>query len=339
MQKLNVLYQSNDTFAPYLGTSLQSLLANNAALEELNVYLVNIDISQENIEKLKKQCESFNRKLILIDAAKIRRKIKESGMPEYQGFRKNNMSLMKIFAIDDIPEETVLYIDCDTIIAGSLAGLCAVNMQGRPIGMVADSIISNEYKLDIGMKESAYYYNSGIILFDAEQWKAQHCIEKIVAFAQQGRVFGTVDQDYLNVVLEDNVYTLPLQYNVQCIHFLCSAKGYANCFKNVAPYYGFDEIQEACKHPTIAHYEKFASMSPWHKNSVNPCTKMFDSYLKQSPWSNYEKQECKANAFQFQVEKILYRCLPHDVFVHVFKIASDRMLLNSSRQAAKLGKA
>ena len=212
-------------------------------------------------------------------------------------------------------------------------------MQGRPIGMVADSIISNEYKLDIGMKESAYYYNSGIILFDAEQWKAQHCIEKIVAFAQQGRVFGTVDQDYLNVVLEDNVYTLPLQYNVQCIHFLCSAKGYANCFKNVAPYYGFDEIQEACEHPTIAHYEKFASMSPWHKNSVNPCTKMFDSYLKQSPWSNYEKQECKANAFQFQVEKMLYRCLPHDVFVHVFKIASDRMLLNSSRQAAKLGKA
>ena len=90
MQKLNVLYQSNDTFAPYLGTSLQSLLANNTALEELNVYLVNIDISQENIEKLKKQCESFNRKLILIDAAKIRRKIKESGMPEYQGFRKNN---------------------------------------------------------------------------------------------------------------------------------------------------------------------------------------------------------------------------------------------------------
>ena len=176
MQKLNVLYQSNDTFAPYLGTSLQSLLANNTALEELNVYLVNIDISQENIEKLKKQCESFNRKLILIDAAKIRRKIKESGMPEYQGFRKNNMSLMKIFAIDDIPEETVLYIDCDTIIAGSLAGLCAVNMQGRPIGMVADSIISNEYKLDIGMKESAYYYNSGIILFDAEQWKAQHCM-------------------------------------------------------------------------------------------------------------------------------------------------------------------
>lgn len=36
---------------------------------------------------------------------------------------------------------------------------------------------------------------------------------------------------------------------------------------------------------------------------MNPCTKMFDSYLKQSPWSNYEKQECKANAFQFQVEK------------------------------------
>ena len=69
MQKLNVLYQSNATFAPYLGTSLQSLLANNTALEELNVYLVNIDISQENIEKLKKQCESFNRKLILIDAA------------------------------------------------------------------------------------------------------------------------------------------------------------------------------------------------------------------------------------------------------------------------------
>ena len=110
--------------------------------------------------------------------------------------------------------------------------------------MVADSIISNEYKLDIGMKESAYYYNSGIILFDAEQWKAQHCIEKIVAFAQQGRVFGTVDQDYLNVVLEDNVYTLPLQYNVQCIHFLCSAKGYANCFKNVAPYYGLMKFRK-----------------------------------------------------------------------------------------------
>ena len=38
-------------------------------------------------------------------------------------------------------------------------------------------------------------------------------------------MFGTVDQDYLNVVLEDNVYTLPLQYNVQCIHFFVQRQG------------------------------------------------------------------------------------------------------------------
>ena len=42
MQKLNVLYQSNDTFAPYLGTSLQSLLANNTALEELSLLYLQV---------------------------------------------------------------------------------------------------------------------------------------------------------------------------------------------------------------------------------------------------------------------------------------------------------
>lgn len=329
---LNVLYQSNDAFAPYLGVSLYSLLKNNTDIENLHVYIINIGIEKVNMEKVETMCAEFGREITWIDSAAIQKAILDSGMPEYKGFRKNTMSLMKVFAADFIEARHVLYIDCDTIITGSLNDLVGLDIGECSLGMVLDSIIPPQYKIDIGLRSDSNYYNSGIIYYDFENWKKNRCVQRIVDFANTGKVFGTVDQDYLSVVLNKDVYTLDLKYNVQCIHLLSSPKGFMNTFADVKPFYSKNEVEAAVQNPAIIHYEKFCSMSPWHKDSVHPSTALFDSYLKESPWADYVKQPAPSKGIMFEVEKILYKIFPGDVFIKFFRIASNRMLINSNRK-------
>ena len=74
---LNVLYQSNDNYAPITGVSLTSLLINSKDIEEINVYVLDDKISAKNIKKLKKTCEKFKRNIYIIDTDKILHKLKD----------------------------------------------------------------------------------------------------------------------------------------------------------------------------------------------------------------------------------------------------------------------
>ena len=51
----NVLYCSDNNYASYLGVSIQSLLENNKSAESIVFYVVSDNISDDNIERLKRQ--------------------------------------------------------------------------------------------------------------------------------------------------------------------------------------------------------------------------------------------------------------------------------------------
>ena len=65
----NVLYCSDNNYAPYLGVSIQSLLENNKSAESIVFYVVSDNISDDNIERLKRQIAKHgdSRRLVLID--------------------------------------------------------------------------------------------------------------------------------------------------------------------------------------------------------------------------------------------------------------------------------
>lgn len=58
MKTLNILYQSNDYYAPITGVSMTSLMENNKDIDELNFYILDDKISDNNKNKMKQICQN-----------------------------------------------------------------------------------------------------------------------------------------------------------------------------------------------------------------------------------------------------------------------------------------
>ena len=333
MEKLNILYQSNDDYAPYLGVSLMSLLAANKSADEIDIYVIADSISKENIGKLTDLSGHYGRKLIIFDAAELQEKAKESGFTSYMGFRKNKMSYLKMFVEYVVPEEVrrLVYIDSDTLIRGELMPLMSIPMHGHPIGMVQDCLMG-KCKHAIGIQKDEPYYNSGVILFDMEQWRKKRCLERIVDHASNVRIYGTVDQDFYNVVLKGDIEVLPPEYNLQGMYLAYKPERFDRIFKQDEAYYSTEEIARAKKSPAIIHFLRFMGEYPLSAGSIHPIQKLFDKYLDKSPWKGIEKKKSELS-LTMKIERLLYRVLPQELFLRIFKIFHDRMILKAEKES------
>ncbi|MDD3040492.1 MAG: glycosyltransferase family 8 protein [Bacteroides sp.] len=329
---IEVLYQSDDGYAIYMGVSIKSLLENNQQ-HNIIVHILDLGISDINKEDIQKIVKKYNQKIVFYSTIELKNEIKNSPIAKYSGFRRNKASYCKMFldCIFPVSIEKILYIDCDTIVEGDIGIIMDIDMKGNPIGMVQDAQVTERFKKSIGFKKNDRYYNSGVILFDMEQWRKKRCRERINKHAMQGYVYGTVDQDYFNVVLKQEIYTLDISMNFQGLYYAYGIKNFEHVFKHEKNYYTEDEIQEAFKSPIIVHFLRFCGESPWNKNTVHPCKQNYEKYLDQSDWRQYKIELTKNSGYIFKVERAMYRVLPRFLFCRIFKCVHDIMLVKSNR--------
>lgn len=330
MSTLQILYQSDDNYAIFMGVSICSLLENNKNIENIVVYVIDDGISEENISKLQCMVKKYDRKISFVTGQKVLENKEITDAFSYAGMRKNTHSYLKMFFDTLLPELTgyLLYIDCDTAITGSLSELTDLDMQDKVIGMVMDSLVINSKKT-VGMQFDDRYYNSGVILIDVERWKKFHCAERILNHIKNVRTYGTVDQDVLNVVLKEEIFTLPIKYNLQPIHLEYSYNLYSKVYKHKETYYSKGEVEEAVKTPLVIHYLRYIGESPWNADNVHPGKVYFDKYLAMSPWADYTKKRANRGTI-FIIEKFLYRVLPQSIFIRIFYIVHERMIIKSN---------
>ena len=243
---MNILYQSDNNYAPYMGVSICSLLENNKEAGSINIYIIDDGINGDNKEKINSLSLKYPAKIsyltgdILLEDADLVKTF------EYTQFRKNTHSYFKMFIDRLLPDlnERIIYIDCDTVVEGDITGLESIDLKGRAIGMVQDSLVSS-VKTSVGMDDTERYYNSGVILIDLKRWKELNCSDRIYKHIRDIRTYGTVDQDVLNVELHDEISTLPVRYNLQPVHMDYSYRQYSRVYKHKEPYYNSEEIKEA----------------------------------------------------------------------------------------------
>ena len=63
---MEILYSSSDSYASLTGISILSLLENNKACEEINIYIMNNAISVENKNRLSEVVHRYGRKLSFV---------------------------------------------------------------------------------------------------------------------------------------------------------------------------------------------------------------------------------------------------------------------------------
>lgn len=314
--KLNILYCSDNNYAPYCGTSIFSLFKNNVEAEAIDVYVIENGISSDNIQKLKQLAKPFGetRKIIVINGRELSKKMDDLGTNAYRGSQTANLRL--VFS-EFIPEnvDRLVYLDCDTIVVGNIEQLFSINMLGRAIAAVPDSLTS-EFKQYIGFKKEDMYFNSGVLLIDTKEWKKQNYDQRLRDLIKSYKdVVCFYDQDFLNLTFKNQVYQLPLEYNFQTTHIAFKDKYFFKNWNNRNCYEEKDVVS-ARKNLKIIHAYRFLGQFSWTKHTRHPAKKYFLEYYEQTPFKDYPKP--KSHGLLFRIERIVYTLLPQRIFTKLF---------------------
>lgn len=330
MKKIDVLYQFNEKYAPYAGVSITSLFENNKHFDRIRVFVLGEDISKDSKEKFEILVKRYKREIVFLEEQYLIQMMKDINLPVYRGSYAANM---RLFLAEIVPEEVdrLLYLDSDTVVAGTLDEVVEMDLGDCPIAMVRDSL-GFTHKRELGLQGD--YYNSGAIIFQMGVWRREGYGSKIVDHIKNVRShYPMPDQDILNVVCENKIYTLNPKYNFQPIHIAFSWNLYRLAYNEKA-YYKKEEVEEASENPIVYHFFRFCGEFPWHKNSVHPDTEIFNQYLGISPWRDYVKEEAELGVL-FKIEKLLYRVLPKCLFIIVFRIAHVAMVHKANAMSKK----
>lgn len=329
----NILYQFNEKYVPFAGTSILSLLINNQDMGDIHFYIMGEAISDDSRQCLEQLILQYGRKVTFLNPKKILEQLKVLGIPRYRGSYSTNLKMFFPIVLEEHIDR-LIYIDSDTIVNGSLKPLLTYDMAGKPIAMAYDSLGLRHAQL-IGNRKTDGYFNAGVILFDVSRWKGLNCTEQIARYARDMRShYISPDQDLLNIVLRGKIALLPPAYNLQPIHLICSRLEYRFLFRPKT-YYEEKEIEEAVRNPSIYHFFRFLGEFPWHRDSLHPGKTVFESYLKQSPWAGLRSSYTEQDSKVFHIERWMYRHLPSALFFACFRLCYDLFIYKCQHDSDK----
>lgn len=270
---MNIIYASDNHFAPILAVSLMSLYQFN---RNVNVMIIEHEISEENKKILNGITEKYAEPSIIYQKISLAEMEWDIKLVQDRG---SAAQFSRLFFSGLIPEawKRVIYLDCDTLILKSLQELWTQDIEGYIVGGILDAFSIQNYKL-LGIDEKDNLINSGVMLIDVEKWKKQKTEQKIIRYIIQRK--GKIpqgDQGILNNVLQGKIKILPLIFNEVAYLFDFSYVEIMQ-YRNPAKYYSLQQVKEAKKNPVIIHFTtSFASMRPWQEG----CSHMYAKYWKE----------------------------------------------------------
>ncbi|KKT74961.1 MAG: glycosyl transferase, family 8 [Microgenomates group bacterium GW2011_GWA2_44_7] len=334
MSILNILYQSNDYYGPITGVSMTSLMENNKDIDFINFFVLDDKISDENKQKMETVCKQYGRPITFVNTDKILKTLKDLKVAPFKG---TYTTYFKLFALNDLPVENsrILQLDGDTIVDGSLKGLCDTDLKGYVCAATYDCTM-NSYKQMIDIPLTDKYYNCGVLLVNQNEWRNYKCQDKIVEHLSKVRNgYYTVDQDIINVLFRDRIKYLSLTYNFNSGFYIYGIKESLKMYDLKPEYYStYEEIEKVMKSPKLIHCMGAMTGRPWEQDSIHPQNKIFDHYRALSPWKNHEKVKVKRKLI-FKIQRALYQMLPRALYIPLHRIGQRHYLSNMNQSVQK----
>ncbi|MCL2080361.1 MAG: glycosyltransferase family 8 protein [Oscillospiraceae bacterium] len=278
---MNILYTFDDKFAPVAGVSILSLFENNKDADEINVYIVENDVSDANKQRLIKLQNDYERKIIFKDAPDVE-KIAGTTI----GLINNRWPLanfFRLFISSILPAdmEKIIYLDCDTIIRSSIAGLWNME-QGKSVisGVRVYRKLFDDTGKYIYLKKRDTYINAGVMLINLDLWRLYNVEEKFIKFIRliDGKTLHGKNQGIINSVLKGFIGTIDPTYNYR----ITENKN----FSHPKDRKRISQIQRD-NNPVIAHYIAIGERIDKYKSAFNIA--LSDDWYKwkeMSPWKD-----------------------------------------------------
>ena len=294
---MNIVYATDQNYAPICATSIVSLLESNKESEEINIFIFGDDL-KENEHKLEELVLRYGRKIEIIQASSIVKKFENMNVPKVNGSYSSYVRLAASMVLTNI--DKFIYIDCDTLILHNLENLWNTNIEEYAVGGVAD-VMSARCNLAFARKIKDFYINAGILLVNAKYWRDNNVLKKMISDLKKYRLDYTAtgsDQEMINFTLFNKIYKLPLKYNVMVQNRIYDSKKLRFMIeKDDESYYSILEMERAKEAPYIVHFASSSLMRPWFSNSCDPLLETWDYYLALSRF-HYKKSIFRISLWQ-----------------------------------------
>lgn len=322
MSLINIVYQCSDSYAKIAGISIMSLLDNNIHINNLNIYIIDIGISEENKKHLTQIGLMYNRNIKFLYSEKYIKLLKDYGLKPYHG----SYGMYLKFFIDEMVDEInrVIYIDCDTIICSSIEKLSNIDLGGKAMGMAIDCMNSH-MKKGLKLDKNQNYYNTGVIVFDLKKWK-ENCKFKFTEFVKNCNInYAFVEQDMINICMNSQIQKISLCYNCISLYEKLSYENVCNIYNlNTQNFYTKEEYEEGVNDKVIIHFPSVFVDRPWFEECISGWKDEFDKYYygTDNPWKNEMKTKSEKTLL-VQLQQKMYIYLPRKIYVLLAHLASE----------------
>ena len=212
-----IVLACDNSYMDKLETTIKSICAHN---KNIKFYILNEDLPIEWFRLMTKRLSYLNSEIL---------NIKVSG----DSFKKFNcpsthikyQTYFRYLIPEYVKEHRVLYLDCDMIITDSLDELFNMDLNGCPVGAVAD------------LPTTELGFNAGILLIDNMYWKTNNILNQLMDLTVQYHDQVYADQGILNMLFKDRWCRLPLTYNLQvgsdCLESLHRNMGWYDMYNGI----------------------------------------------------------------------------------------------------------
>ena len=261
---LNVFFAVDKNYLIHFTVTLASLLENNKDLN-ISVYIIH---DFEEINQLEEVVFYFNsRYKVNINLIYVDNTI-------FDNFQItlyiSKATYFRLLFADILPANIMsgLYLDCDTVVTGSLRELINLDFTNTQINQDDNSILAvcdkNE-KTEIERLskmgiQTNMYFNAGVMLINLKQWRIENVSDKLIDIANKFKEqLIWWDQDVLNIFFKNKCGRLKNTYNEFPTKLLSNV-------------------------PIIIHFS--GSSKPWHYFNNHPYKSMYWKYLLLTPFKN-----------------------------------------------------
>lgn len=285
---MNIMYLCDNNYAYIAGISILSLMDNNKDVKDITFYIVEDGIDEDNKNKLKNIVDRYHRSVFFISKPDLKPLLGEK--IQLHWWIENVFSrvfLQEVFK-EYLNVNRLLYIDCDTLVLGSIEDLWNTRLDSY-IGAGVCEAMGNLHKKAIGLKNIDNYYNAGVFLIDLAKWRKYEIDKKASIFVKSHKgKLEYADESVLNGVLSSQLMSVDPKYNVTSLTVYFNEKELKKYRKSYHTYTD-EERKAALSDPRIVHFTStFLDNRPWVEDCSHPFKDKWNYYKSKSPWKDRE---------------------------------------------------
>jgi lipopolysaccharide biosynthesis glycosyltransferase len=276
---MNIAYACDDNYIAHTGISILSLLENNTDIELVNIYLISVNISENNINKIKDLVDKFGRNLIVINFNDLCPDLKLSNVGRHIETVYAKLFFGRISNVDKM-----IYLDSDIIINGSLSEMWNIDITTKYFGLV--KTVTKDYCVQLGLPVFEPFYNDGVAVVNCKLLREDHMDIKFLEFINLYNGNPPVlSEGTINVVCKNHIETIHPKFNFGSSLLMFNNKD-LSIISNELEFYPDKLLNEAKNSPIVIHYLTGWYLRPWEQGCTHPLKEYYERFKMKSVWKS-----------------------------------------------------